>query len=350
MQIVPLSIEENKKLRNSSILWTSIATTAFSLLGIGVYKLLPHTIINNDKFGAYLISFIYLLLLGFVCYKIFNLWKDLQVGTKKVYYSEILNKECKQTTSTSSSTSSEAGPMRGGGNSSSSSSTTEEYSFVMENDETLKVTEKQYQQFSEGQTIQIERLSYSNTLLKISAIEDEKENLPNATKFLTEKESVPFKVRLSQNEITYLRSLLDRKIKRILGIALPIIAFLGFVLIVGKGGILAIISLIILGGALTYRTIKKAQTNFENDLRDGKQMTLLLLKAKTLIEIDKTSCALAFDSMLKTTDQSEIYQQVEANTYYWVGKSLSSKQILSLHTQDQQQMWELHPITRFSSK
>jgi hypothetical protein len=95
-----------------------------------------------------------------------------------------------------------------------------------------------------------------------------------------------------------------------------------------------------LAGILTWRNIKKNQDNFEADLQEGKEMTCLLLRDKEIIKSGGTICILYLGST-RLPVQTDLYQQIEARHHYWVGKTVGSKQTISLHTKDQQHTWDL---------
>lgn len=339
MQIIPLSPEEKQKLRNENVTGTIIAGIAFPVIG-GFAFLILSTLDRDMFFIAYIVGFVFLLVFGMVAYQFYRSWQDLKVGTKNVSESKILDKKHEITHSSS-----------GTGNN-RTTTTNHYYSFVLENEETLRVSEQQYQQFRQGQLIQIEKLTYSKTLWDLRLLKDSAEVLPT-TETKTETKPLPasFITPLQDYEITYLRQKLNAKITWSLVYVLPY-AFLFYLMVMVVNILLgffhhnpdawlytAVIA-IALTGALTWRNIKKTQDNFEADLQGGKEMTCLRLKDKEIIKSGGTICILYLGST-RLPVQSDLYQQIEGNQRYWVGKTVGSKQTISLHTEDQLQSWDL---------
>jgi hypothetical protein len=222
---------------------------------------------------------------------------------------------------------------------------------VLENEETLRVSEQQYQQFRQGQLIQIEKLTYSKTLWDLRLLKDSTEALPTTAETPKEPLPAPFITPLQDYEITYLRQKMNAKIMWSLFYVLPY-AFLFYLMVMVVNILLgffqnnpdawlytAVIA-IALTGALTWRNIKKTQENFEADLQGGKEMTCLRLKDKEIIKSGGTICILYLGST-RLPVQTDLYQQIEGNQRYWVGKTVGSKQTISLHTKDQQHTWDL---------
>jgi hypothetical protein len=213
------------------------------------------------------------------------------------------------------------------------------------------VDEKQYRQFRQGQLIQVEKLTYSKTLWNISLIADSTEVLPTNAETPTEPLPAPFFAPLQDHEIAYLRQVLNTKITWSLVYVLPysflfylvvmvINILLGFFQYNPDAWLYTAVIAVILAGMLSWRNIHKAQENFATDVQAGKEMTCLLLSDKEIIKSGGAVYILYF-GLMRVSVQHDLYQQIEARHHYWVGKTVGSKQTISLHTQDQQQTWDL---------
>jgi hypothetical protein len=323
-QTVALSEEEKNRLRQDNLKGVLIATLILGVIAT-IASLVVMAIEREFFFIVYIIGIIFLLIVWAIIYQYYLSMRDLKTGTKQIYQDRITDKRHEIVHSSS-----------GSGNN-RTSTTHHYYYFTLEQQGTIKVTEKYYQTFRQGQTIQVEHLTYSKTLWNILLINDDASSdaLPTPT-FQIETAS------LEPTEIANLQKKKNSRIRWSLFKILPYSIPLYFIVIMmsSYGRVWAVdennwfySSFIAVGLAslLAWLGINRLQKHHETDLSVGKELTCLKLIDKEKIG---SICVLIFEPLTRLPVDKEVYAKVEVNQYYWVGKTIGSKQYVSITSED----------------
>lgn len=342
MQTVPLTPEEKQKLQNLTFKGSFVALAILVFVGFVAYFIIS-TLDRDMFFIAYFIWAVLGFILFAIGYQAYNTWQDLRIGTKKVFQTHIADKQHTITQSTS-----------GTGNN-RTTTTHHYYYFELENYPRLTVSEAQYELFKQGQHIQVEKLSYSDTLWDILLITDSGEILPAQTlKKIHQPHNTPIQTEwlpLEANEIAFL----NRKQKINIFWAIFSIIWISFLIwipiflvsllfyrwfSVSNYQALLIASCISL--AYVMRRINHIRANYQKDLADGIEVSRLLLVDKEIINSGGITCRFVFENNLCIGVPAEVYEKAENQQYYWVGKSKSLFMPLYLQDEDKQNKWQLY--------
>ncbi len=335
MQTIPLTPKDRKKLVSESIKGNIIVLLVLSFFGI-----IAHFITSALDKDAFFVAYIIWSFLGFIglvlVYQTYNTWRDLQVGTKKLFETLILDKEHSITHSTS-----------GTGNS-RTTTTHHHYYFVLEHQPQLTVSEKQYDAFRQGQRIQVEKLSYSGTLWDIIALDHAQETLPASEHIQTE--IVP----LEENEKVYLQKMTKMTVvgqgwlfllmTMLFSVPISMVSFfLPHKLSISIYQVFMIASVF----AVMYvvRHVSQRQARNMAEIQEGITLKRLCLKDKEIIKSGGNTYRLIFHNLETVSVPLEVYEELQIGTYYWVGKPRTLGFALYLQDENRQRKWYLERIT-----